>query len=913
MNFQKLRIAINSFGGLPACLAIGIAATALPEVYSQETQAQTSQAQTSLSNARASQAPVRHAAVVPLPVAPIQLPPPEHVDSLIRGGTEQVSPTLKSLPAPRQVISSQPVSLSAPSERPQSFRGHTLVGRPAQNSLRSLPPIGTAIESKEQSAEARAQSAIRALPTPPEVALEQESRPQSRVVSMQMPGRHDGSFVTSLNPPTQSSVPVPSSDLQGWQGPSPTADRPHLVDLPASPPQRSPHSLERSIPTDPPPLTIERNVWENQAANGASSNLQGDYFAVPPAAPAVSEANNIPLPTDGQESVDAFDSQSWPAQEYAAPEYTAQEYAGQEYAGQEFAEQEFHAQPLDSTPAPVAVSDPTDETCHIPNTSLPRVAPIYPVKANTQGDGFRLLDPYQQRADCVGKSAATSLSATTGLETIPTQFTPWWADPVRSELGFSDYYVPLQLSDLLHSAVGCSPHVQVAATEPHILQTQVFVEAAEFDWRTFIDTKYDDINDPVGNTLTTGNNDDRFTQGEWYGQGGVRRRNRAGGEFEISQRLGYLNNNSIFLVPPYQGSSRLQLSYRQPLMRGRGTTYNESLILLAKIDYTTAADEFIETLQTHLLSVTDTYWDLVRARADYLQKQRLLNSAEQILEQLRARADVDASSRQILRAEAAVQTRRAEIARSLTSIRNAESQLRLLVNAPDLVSAAGAEFTPVDVPMTEFVPVELADALSTALTHRQDISKAIRELRSSNVKLGVAKNELLPRLDMVLGSYVAGLDGNSDVFNSWVNQFRDGRPGFNIAFEFEMPSGNRAARAREMRRRWELNKSLHEFRSVVETAFTEVEVATREVETTHKELLGRYQAMIAAKKETEYLRDRWETLPGLDDSVTLLLEDLLDSQQRLAGEESAFAKAQSKYALSFVELQKAMGTLFQVD
>ena len=58
--------------------------------------------------------------------------------------------------------------------------------------------------------------------------------------------------------------------------------------------------------------------------------------------------------------------------------------------------------------------------------------------------------------------------------------------------------------------------------------------------------------------------------------------NRNGGEVEIAQRLGYLDNNSQFLIPPDQASARLELNYRQPLMRGKGRAVNESLVLLGE-------------------------------------------------------------------------------------------------------------------------------------------------------------------------------------------------------------------------------------------------------------------------------------------------------------------------------------------
>ena len=421
---------------------------------------------------------------------------------------------------------------------------------------------------------------------------------------------------------------------------------------------------------------------------------------------------------------------------------------------------------------------------------------------------------------------------------------------------------------------------------------------------------YDDTNDPIGNTLTTGNADDRFTQQDWTSRGGVRRRNRKGGELEISQQFGYLDNNSSFLIPGDQGNSRLVLNYRHPLMRGRGRAVNESLIVLANLDFQAAGDDLLTEIQTHLVQLTETYWELVRARSALLQRQRLLAKAETVLSQLKGRAEVDALDRQVFRAKAAVAARRAEIARAVTSIRNAESRLRLLVNDEEIVNAARTEFIPLDIPSSELLPIKLEDAISTALANRPDISRAIRAVKSTSVRLGVAKNDLLPKLDLLVGSYVAGLEGSSDVPQAFVNQFRDGRPGFNVGFDFEIPIGNRAARAREQQRKWELERSTQQFRVVVETGLTEVELAVREVDTAYQEMQGRYLAMVAASNESEYLTDRWQTLPGINDSVTQLIENLLDSQERLADEEAAYANAQFDYSVAAVRLKQAMGTLF---
>lgn len=549
------------------------------------------------------------------------------------------------------------------------------------------------------------------------------------------------------------------------------------------------------------------------------------------------------------------------------------------------------------------------------NTSTPSsaVEPIFAVPSNRQSAGAQLLAPYQSRAASQGIDIDWN---TASIDNVPVadQFRGWWASEVASPVGIGAGHIEVSVDMLIHNALRHSPSIQVAATAPHILQTSVFEASSAFDWTSFLESKYDSQNDPIGNTLTTGNNESRFKQQELSARGGLRRSTRNGGEFDISQRLGHLDNNSRFLVPRNQGSARLELNFRQPILNGRGRGVNQSMIVLADIDFRSASDDFLRELQLHLVLVTESYWELVRARAVYLQRKQLLQSAERILHNLEGRSQVDSLQRQILRAKAAVAQRRSEIARSLTSIKNAQSQLRLLVNSPDISAAGGVEFTPTDLPALEQAPlhIELADVMSTALLNRPDISRSIRDLHAANVRLGVARNEVLPKLDMILGTYLAGLDADSDIFDSWTNQFTRGAPGFNVGFEYEIPIGNRAANARRARRQWESTRALHLFRQTVETALTEVEVAAREVKTTYQEMLGRYHSMIAAERETSYLVDRWQTLPEVNDSVTLLLEDLLDSQERLADEESAFVSAQVQYSISIVQLKQAMGTLFRV-
>jgi hypothetical protein len=201
--------------------------------------------------------------------------------------------------------------------------------------------------------------------------------------------------------------------------------------------------------------------------------------------------------------------------------------------------------------------------------------------------------------------------------------------------------------------------------------------------------------------------------------------------------------------------------------------------------------------------------------------------------------------------------------------------------------------------------------LHTALVNRPDISEAIRKMRASGVRLGVSRTELLPRLDFLVESYVSDLTGGSNVGRSYRDQFRDNRPGVTIGLEFEIPLGNRAAQAKYEQRQWELKRSVNVFRATVEKSLTDVEIANREVATAYSEMQSRFQAMSAAENETAYLRDRFDVLPMVEDSATLLLEDLLDSFERLADEEAGFVQALVDHAVALVKLKKELGILLR--
>lgn len=331
--------------------------------------------------------------------------------------------------------------------------------------------------------------------------------------------------------------------------------------------------------------------------------------------------------------------------------------------------------------------------------------------------------------------------------------------------------------------------------------------------------------------------------------------------------------------------------------------------MLAEVATNIAEHELSRELQDHAFAVIQAYWDLYLQRALYLQRERAYGQAVSIMNELQSRQEIDSLRSQIARARAAVAVRRASVQRAKLATRSAQARIVTLTNNPLWRDTSAVELTPVEAPATMQAQVDLSLAFETALHYRPEVAKQLEEIREAQIRLGMSKNELLPTLDLVLETYVAGLDGNNDVSDAIGSQFGDGAPSYTAGILFEVPIGNRAAQAEYRRRESQVSQLTHELNAVLSQVSLEVELAVAEVEAAYHELHGRYEAMVATDEELKYLFDRWRLLPGDDRAVSFVLEELLDAQDRQMEAESAFVRAQIAHTVSQFSLQRASGAL----
>ncbi len=517
--------------------------------------------------------------------------------------------------------------------------------------------------------------------------------------------------------------------------------------------------------------------------------------------------------------------------------------------------------------------------------------------------------PYPQYLD--DDRAGVAFASNAGL---PDGFAPWWRTGVTQQQRQAGAVYPVNLDALVVSALAYSSFVRAISDDVLIHETNVLEAEAAFDLHNYVESKFDRDSDPIGSVLDTGaGGPPRLRQLDWRFSAGFRKRTPLGGSWDISQQIGMRDSNSRFFLPKQQGNARLALSFSQPLLNGAGRAYNRAYVLLADIETRVARDRTAKAIQDHLVRITETYWGLYLQRAVLLQQKRHLQRARRLLDELDSRRDVDAVESQILRARAAVAARNSDLVKAAARVREREAALRALTNSPALRENPYQELVPLDIPFALPVELSLRQALVTALEHRQEVDAAVKEIRAASVRLNMSRNELLPALDLVLETYVQGLDADYDIGQSFVEQFSVGEPGYSAGLVFEVPFGRRAARAKYTRRRLQLRQLAARFDETVQTLMSEVEVAVREVGANYSSMIGKHGSLLAAEAEVAYSTRRWQLLAGDDRAGSMMIDDLLDAQDRLATEELGYAQAQHDYTLSLTHLKQATGTLLETE
>jgi outer membrane protein TolC len=378
-------------------------------------------------------------------------------------------------------------------------------------------------------------------------------------------------------------------------------------------------------------------------------------------------------------------------------------------------------------------------------------------------------------------------------------------------------------------------------------------------------------------------------------------------------------NQSFQSINPRYGST-LRLDITQPLLRNFGFKVARREILVAQNNLDISRSQLRTTLQDTLYQVQEAYWNLVYAVESHKVSRQSLQLARDLLAKSRKEVEVGVlAPLEVLNAEAVVAQREADILQAEALIKRSEDVLNSLVNLPADETGGARRIVPADKPALTRHEVSLEAALSEALARRPDLEAARKTIATSEINFSVARNQVLPGLDLQLSYWSPGISGDrikyldNNPFSGVVigkekgkslDSLRDAMKllynNWTVGLTLSVPLSNILTRSQYAQARLELGRSEAQLKAQERQVRLEVADAVRSLETDAK----RVEAYRISRELAERRLDAEEKKLRVGLTTNYFV---LQYQEELANARSMEIKSLIDYNLSWARYERAVG------
>jgi len=393
-----------------------------------------------------------------------------------------------------------------------------------------------------------------------------------------------------------------------------------------------------------------------------------------------------------------------------------------------------------------------------------------------------------------------------------------------------------------------------------------------------------------------------------------------GGNFSLSMASYKSETNEGFqLINPRYGST-LQFDFTQPLLKNFGYKISRKEIIVAQNNLDISRNQFKLILQDTIYKVQEAYWNLVYVTEDYKVKQQALQLAKDLLAKNKKEVEVGKLAPiEILNAESVVAQREADILQAEALIKGSEDILKNILNLPE-EEISLKKIVPLDEPLFAKKEISLDDALKQAIINRPDLKMNQTNVESKNLNLSVAKNQMLPGLDLNFSYWSPGISGDRIIYegdnpfygvvlgkekgtasDSVRDAFKLLYNNWTLGVTLSVPLSNVLTRAEYVRARMGLEQSLLELKNSEKQILLEVRDAVRQIDTNAKRVEAYRLARELAEKRM--IAEEKKLNVGLTTNYFVL-----EYQEKLANARSMELKALVDYSLALAKLEQALGT-----
>lgn len=342
-----------------------------------------------------------------------------------------------------------------------------------------------------------------------------------------------------------------------------------------------------------------------------------------------------------------------------------------------------------------------------------------------------------------------------------------------------------------------------------------------------------------------------------------------------------------------QKASDLNFSITQPLLRGFGRSIVTNSLVDAERSTVTTQRFYELTKEGLAVDVIRQYYEIIKQQKIFEINETALKREKIVLESAKARLAVGLASRlDVSRAEIQVQQAEENLINARQNLGNVQDSFKVLLNLPvnaDLELVPEIDYPPLGVVESE--------AIATSMNYRLDLIEASDQIWDTKRDLKVAKNNILPGLDLVLG-YT--LSGAGDTVGS---SFGLKDSGILIGFQTSATNLNRK-RERASYKTAQINVVSRQraYNLLVDTIIREVRDGIRTLENRYKNIPIQKKALDEAKSGLDVANERYKR--NLADNF-----DIVNAETSLLRAEVGHITAITDYIVEHVRFRKTVGTL----
>jgi outer membrane protein TolC len=383
------------------------------------------------------------------------------------------------------------------------------------------------------------------------------------------------------------------------------------------------------------------------------------------------------------------------------------------------------------------------------------------------------------------------------------------------------------------------------------------------------------------------------------------------------------SSNSAFSFFNPSIATGLNISLTQPLLQNRGNLQLRAPLMIARTQLKIVSDQSLASIGNTISNAAGQYWEAVRARDSIRVAEQSLDLAQKSYDRDKKALDLGALSRlDILQSESQVAQRKLDVIQAQYGYKQALDGLRHLIGADLKPNTINIEIVLEDDPSAippAFQPLELNQAIAKAIHDRPELSVAKRRISIDELNARVARNSLLPRLDLNLSAGSSGIGGDQlpvvlplgagttnfvagGLADSLDQLFTFNSPYYGFGLTLQIPIKSSAAKAslsdslvNRVRDRYSQRQIEQQIILDVKSAQNQLELARASVD--------------AAKTSQEYARLNVDAEQEKYQLGTVTAFELLTAQSQLATAQSSVVNAYVNYQKAIVAYRQATWTI----